>query len=277
MKPAIIPGMSWADYRAIDAHNFSTIKLLDVSPKHYQHNRRDAPESDAMRLGEAAHCAVLEPRRFPIDYAIWDRRTESGRLAPRHGQYYKAFLEENRGKKVLTEDQQTDALTMQLAVSACAEAMEYLLTGQPEVTLVWSIGKLLCKGRVDWITDLGEGPVLVGLKTCADIRLDQFSRAAGRLLYHVQWPFYADGYKAITGKYPHEIVEIVVEKKPPHDVIVYVIGDDVLKVGRLKYRELLQKLQQCELDKRWPGVGGGSKQPFMLPSYMYDDEIYGDE
>lgn len=271
---SLLRGLSWDEYRAIEATNHSTLKVIDESPKHYRENLANPSETDTLRLGIAAHCAVLEPTRFIRDFAIWDRRGESGNLCPRRGQHWDAFVAESGGKTILTEDQHTEALTMQLAVSASAEAMEYLSYGDPEVTLLWTQNLRACKGRVDWITDLGSGPVLVGLKTAADIRLEPFSRAAGRLLYYSQWAFYFDAYQAITGVRPAEVVEIVVEKTPPYDVLVYLIGDDTLQVGRKKYLELLHKLDECERTNRWPGVGGGGKQIFSLPSYMYDDEIY---
>ena len=164
---------------------------------------------------------------------------------------------------------------MQSAIYRCKEAVEYLSFGDPEVTMQCLMHGRSFKGRLDWLTKLGSAIALVGIKTAADIRLDGFSRAAARLLYHCQWALYFDLYEAITGVRPVEVVEIVVEKSPPNDVVVYVIGDDVLKVGRAKYLELLQKLDQCERDNQWPGVAGGAgKQIFALPSYMYDDEIY---
>lgn len=271
---SLILGQSLDEYRSIRAVNHSTLKVLEHSPKHYRQNLSNPTETDALRLGIAAHCAVLEPKRFASEFAVWRERKANGDTLQRRGEEWRAFVAANPGCTIITEDQESDALTMQLAISGCREAMEYLSHGHPEVTLLWEINGRACKGRVDWITDLGNGPVLVGVKTAADVRIDFFSRVAARLLYHCQWPFYFDAYEAITGVRPAEVVEIVVEKKEPHDVVVYVIGDDTLKVGRNKYLELLAKLDDCERENRWPGVGGDTKQIFSLPSYMYDEEIF---
>jgi hypothetical protein len=268
---ALTPGMSWADYRAIQAVNFSTLKVLDVSGRHYRHNLEHPKETDTLRLGQAAHCAVLEPGRFDSDFAVWRERKVNGDSAARKGKDWDEFVAAHPGCTFITEDQETDALTMQLAIRSDPEAMKYLGEGESEVTLQWCIGQRPCKGRVDFLADLGHGPVLVGVKTAADIRLEQFGRTAARLLYHCQWPFYMDGYEAITGVRPVEIVEIVVEKSPPHDVVVYVIDDAVLELGRQKYLQLLERLDECERAQRWPGVGGGGKQLFQLPRWMYDE------
>lgn len=272
---SMLCGQSWDEYRAIQALNYSSLKHIDVSGAHYLHNLAHPTETDALRLGIAAHCLVLEPKRYEHEFAVWRRRAENGNSAPRRGQHWDAFVRDWPRRTILTEDQETDALTMRGAFFSSREALNYLSFGQPEVTLQWFVGGRAMKGRVDWITTTGSGIALVGIKTAADIRLDGFSRAAARLLYHCQWAMYFDAYESITGVRPVEVVEIVVEKTPPHDVVVYVIGDDTLKVGRTKYLELIAKLDQCERENQWPGVdGGGGKQIFALPSYMYDDEIY---
>jgi hypothetical protein len=275
-RGSLILGQSWDEYRAIRAVNHSTLKVLDHSPKHYRHNLSNPTETDALRLGIAAHCAVLEPKRFASDFAVWRERKANGDTLQRRGEEWRAFVAANPGCTIITEDQETDALTMQLAISGCREAMEYLSHGDPEVTLLWEMNGRACKGRVDWLTHLGKGPVLVGIKTAADVRIDFFSRAAARLLYHCQWPFYLDAYETITGVRPVEVVEIVVEKKPPYDVVVYVIDDDVLEIGRAKYLQLLERLDHCESENDWPGVGGGGKQLFQLPQYMYDESDLSD-
>lgn len=274
--PSIIRGQSWDEYRAIQATNITRLKPMDVSPKEYQYKLEHPEETDTLRLGIAAHAAVLEPRRFRTDFAVWRERKANGDMAARYGTAYNNWAAANAGKTLITEDQETDAFTMQMAITSCAEAMSYLGHGDPEVTLVWRIANRICKGRVDCVTPMSNGIALVGVKTAADIRMEQFSRAAARLLYHCQWAYYFDGYEAATGVRPIEVVEIVVGKKPPHDVVVYVIDDDVIEIGRAKYLQLLERLDQCERDNHWPGVGGGGKQLFQLPQYMYDEDDIAD-
>ncbi len=271
--PSIIHGQSWDEYRAIDAVNFSTLKVLDHSAKHYRHNLAHPTETDTLRLGTAAHCAVLEPTKFRSRFAVWRERKANGDSAARKGPAWESFVAEHAGRTIITEDQETDALLMQSAISSSSDAMFYLSHGSAEVTLLWRIGKRPCKGRVDFITDLGNGPVLVGVKTAVDIRPKPFGRAATRLLYGLQWPFYFDGYEAATGVRPAEIVEIVVEKKEPHDVIVYGIEEEELDIGRADYLALLERLDECESADSWPGVANGARKiPFKFPQFKYESE-----
>lgn len=274
--PSIVRHQSWDEYHSMPAMNMSRLKPMDMSPKEYQFRLEHPLESDALRLGIAAHAAVLEPHRFVTDFAVWRRRGSDGRMAPmkKGTQYFDAFEAENPGRTIITEDDETVALNIQTAILSCPEAMKYLGHGDTEVTLLWRTGERASKGRVDCISEMPGGTALVGIKTAADIRLDAFSRAAARLLYHCSWAYYHDGWQAIHGEPPSEVVEIVVGKQPPHDVVVYVIGDDTLHVGRQKYLQLLALLDRCERENHWPGVDqGAGKQIFALPSYMYDDEI----
>ena len=73
-----------ADYTAIQAVNWSTLKFMAVSGRKLQwmkaHPRAD---SAALKLGRALHCAILEPERFVCDYVAapckWNLATNDGR------------------------------------------------------------------------------------------------------------------------------------------------------------------------------------------------------
>ena len=264
----IIPGLSWDEYLALDALNASTLKVMDHSAKHYRHNAEHGKQSDILTFGKAAHCAVLEPHRFETDFAVWRRRTDAGKMAPRgNNQYYREFEAENLGKTLITEDDETEALTLQSVIRSDATAMKYLAAGQPEVSMRWMLGRHQCKARPDWLT----GRTLVGLKTAADVRKREFSMAATRLLYHISWAWYADGYETITGHAPDRVVEIVVEKNAPNDVVVHLIPERVIEIGRHEYLALMERLDECEQRGFWPGVGGGQEVEFDLPDYKYQE------
>jgi len=62
--------MNFAEYQAIQAVNFSSLKMMRESPLHYRHALTAIrAESPAMALGSAVHCAVLEPGRFALEYS----------------------------------------------------------------------------------------------------------------------------------------------------------------------------------------------------------------
>jgi PDDEXK-like domain of unknown function (DUF3799) len=260
----IVSRMPMSEYRAIDALNISRLKELQRSPLHYVHRLGHPLVTAPLTLGTAAHCATLEPERFNRQFAVWDRRTDSGRMAPRNGKWWDAFQAANDTRTILTGDERDEAISIATAVRADPVAMRYLESGEPEVSMTWEPGR---KGRVDWLTFIAGKPVLVGLKTARDCRHFSFGSAAAKLGYPLQWAWYQDGYKAIRGTVP-TVIEIVVESAPPHAVAVYRIVDDILAYGREQYEELLDQLAECERRKEWPGPYT-EEQVLTLPSWVY--------
>lgn len=231
-----------------------------------------------MRLGTAAHCAVLEPERFVREFAVWTRRSENGNACPRKGQYWDAFAAENAGKLVLTEDEYHQAVTIAKAVRSDPLAMRYLESGEPEVTMQWTreltrpsgvASTFECRCRADWLMRIGSEHFVVGLKTARDAAPFRFGAASYKLGYHLQWAFYHDGYEALTGVQP-AMKEIVVESDAPHDVVVYDIPTDVIEQGRADYETLLRQLADCHEHDEWYGAGQGREVILTLPTYAYE-------
>jgi len=258
------------DYRALPRLNISALKEMRRSPQHYQYALTNPKSTSPMILGTAAHCATLEPERFTRDYAVWSKRTDSGRMSPRTGKAWDEFCAAQGTKAILTEDECSDALAIAAAVRADPVAMKYLATGEPEVTMQWEWRGRACKGRVDWLTKIDGETVLVGLKSARNCLPFAFGSAAAKLGYALQWFWYWQGYQEITGRLPR-MIEIVVESAPPHAVIVYAIPEDVIEYGREQCEELLTILERCEAEGVWPGPAE-CEQILTLPSWCYDTE-----
>lgn len=261
----IVANVPFGNYRAAAGVNVSSLKELNRSPLHFKHARENPrPTSAAMSLGTAAHCATLEPERFEDLFAVWTGGIRRGK----EWDTFKADAEV-RGVSVLTEDERDDAIAIAAAVRGCPEAMVYLRHGHAEVSMAWhdAEAETACKGRVDWLTTLDGGDVVVGLKTTRDLRPRKFAAQAADLCYHWQWAFYCDGFERITGRMPL-VVEIVVESAAPHAVAVYRIPEHVLERGRQEYRAALVQLAQCEASGVWPGPVVGEVE-FDLPAWAY--------
>ena len=265
-------------YHALPGVSISRLKELQRSPLHYRYRLENPKESNAMRLGTAAHCAVLEPERFVHEFAVWTRRSENGNACPRNGQYWDAFVAENPGKSILSEEEYHQAVVIAKAVRSEPLAMRYLEAGEPEVSMQWTRtlerpsgmeSTFNCRGRADWLTRIGSEHFVVGLKTARDARPFIFGSASYKLGYHLQWAFYYDGYVALTGTEP-TMKEIVVESAPPYDVVVYDIPSDVIEQGRADYETLLRQLADCEAHQEWCGVAQGREVTLTLPTYAYE-------
>lgn len=266
----------FADYLQMPGLSISRLKEMKRSGQHCEFFARNPKRSDAMTLGSAAHCRTLEPGRFADAYRIWDRRTDTGRRAPRNGGVWDEFQAEAfaAGCEVLTEDDAAAAEAIAKAVRSDAAAMKYLASGEPEIVMQWEMQGRTCRGRLDWLTSIGGQPVLVGLKTTRDCRVQKFGRQAADLEYPQQWAWYYNGYWIISGVKP-KVVEIVVESTAPHAVAVYEIPDEVIYKGEEEFGKSLQAFAECERTGRWPGPVPRETE-LVLPSWYYGDSAVDD-
>lgn len=257
----LIPRTSYADYAAIDAVNWSTLKVMARSPRHYRHALANPrPPSPAMLLGTAAHLATLEADRWDDEVRIFDG-------AARRGKAWEAFQAANPGRLLLNQAEADKAQAMAAAVRDHGPAAEYLSAGEPEVGVVWTDDTtgLSCKARVDWLHVLRDSAgrigrvILVDLKTAREIGLREFSAQAARLGYFGQLAHYRAGIAAALGIAPEmiEVVLVAVENDAPHDVAVFAVDDGVpdggLHYGETERRRLLKRLVECRDADEWPG------------------------
>lgn len=256
--------MTFDEYRAIAAVNWSTLKMMGRSPRHYQH-ALTAPQQDTdeRRVGRATHTATFEPDRFALDYAVY-------KGARRAGNDWEMFKAANEGRTILTLAQYERALAIRDAVRAHPVARRYLEQGRAEQTVRWTDREtgLACKGRTDWLADMLS--TLVDLKTSHSIDRRLFASTVARFGYHSQLAFYSDALRETTGR-DWKVVIIAAESSAPYDVGVFHIDADVLYKGRDEYRRLLFMVAGCRSLGAWPGQYQ-EEQSLELPAWAMGDE-----
>jgi hypothetical protein len=271
---------AFADYQAIPAVNWSSLKYLRISPRHYKHALA-SPKKDTSALftGRAGHVSILEPDEFPRRYVVlpdgWGaelgRNTKEGKRlwqefcernpraatdpALKDPDEYKrrVFAEENPGKEAIDDATYSLCLAMRDAVRSHPAAARLLEEGQPEQSRFWTDAEtgIECKARIDWDR---EG-VLPDLKTARTINLHQFTATAWRLGYFHQFAMYRRAQAAHYGCKPDEIAPriIAVESVAPHDVAVWTPDADSLSVADDEVTRLLRLLAECRATDKWPG------------------------
>jgi len=241
---------SFAEYRAIDALNWSSLKFYAKSPAHYRENVDNPQEQTAaMLLGSAVHCLCLEPVLFDQQYAVApdvDRRTKAGK------EQWALFEDEHQGKNILTFEQSTLARGMAASVLDGKAGKLIGLCSERELTLTWEdqFTGLQCKSRLDAV-DLVNG-LAVDIKTTEDASQQSFSRTVYNYLYHGQAAFYLEALRQ-NGFMINRFIFLAVEKKPPFAKALYLCSDELLASGRILYQECLSKHAECLAVNEWPG------------------------
>lgn len=241
---------TFAEYQAIDAINFSTLKHMRRSPLHFKtalDDDREAPETDAIKLGRVVHVAVFEPDRLTKETVVWEGERRAGKE-------WERFKELHHRKTIIRVDDAHRALAIRDAVRGCPLVAPYLTTGAAEQVLQWNDRRtgLRCKARLDWHNDAA----LLDLKTARNAcnpRL--FARDAFELGYFHQGAFYQRGLATVRNLAEGPpVILVAVEPEPPHDVAVYRMSEDALHFVDEDIHKLLGRVAECRESDRWPGT-----------------------
>lgn len=263
-------------YHAHPAVGHSGLVRIMRSPAHYQEYVTHPPEpTPAMVFGSAFHVAILEPERFGQTFVVapkFDRRTKEGKAAA------EAWEAENAGKTALTAEHMAAIEQMVASVRNHAGAAKLLSDGMAEMSGFWNDQEtgIGCKCRPDFLAMAGETITgIVDVKTCRDASADGFARAIVNFGYDVQAAFYHDGLKALTGR-AIPFYFVAVETEPPYAVAAYKASDEVIEVGRAKYRGALQLLKWCRENDRWPAYQpNGEIETITLPRWAANFDLEG--
>ena len=222
----------------------------------------------AYKPGRAAHSLILEGRKqFEKDFC-WNSPVNEKTGKP-FGPTSKPYLEwaEGETREIITPDQLKLVEAMEKSVRKHEQASYLLSNGIAEGVIrvdlpALSLNPLVstkfvpvpCQIRMDYF-NFEEG--LVDLKTCDDI--DYFEPDSRRYRYIHQLAFYRSvivhkfdplGELWEQGLLPVRL--IAVEKKPPHRVGVWRIGDYVLGIAQGENDLLLAEMEECRLKNVWP-------------------------
>jgi hypothetical protein len=253
--PDIYPGLSRAEYEAIDAVNVSSLVPFERSAAHAREQmvHPKAP-TDAMNFGTAFHMAVLEPERFESSYVVpikVDRRTNVGKAA------WAAFEAEHGAKACLDAEDFRSIIVMRDAIWLHPVASALLRGGLAEACIVFVEPEtgLLCKALIDHIGEFDGWTWVADLKSCADASRYAFSRTTKTLQYAPRAAFYVDGCNIVAPR-ERRFVWLAVEKPAPLStfapIAFYECDVDALAAGRARYMRWLRNYLEAKTTGEWP-------------------------
>lgn len=262
MMVKVTPRMPFAEYLALPGESSSSLREMIKSPLQYKHWREKGREdTDTLRVGRAAHTAILEMQQFLREYALYEGRRAGGE--------WEKFKEANADKTILKTEQYELALACRDAVMSHAVAGPLFVgKGANEVTIEWELGEHKLRSRIDRLIP---STAIIDLKTSRDVTPRAFPHSAARFGYFAQLALYQDAAKAAGyGELPVKLV--AVQSSAPHDVVVYDIEYDELERGRVEYEGALCRLAECKQKNEWPGVMPTESVRLRLPDWAVADE-----
>lgn len=273
MKPNIYPGMSRAEYDKIDAINISTLVKGLKSMAHLKYAlEHPEPPTDALRIGTAVHIAVFEPHRCMDAFFVAPAR---GRRSAEDKAWWTAFEAKAAAANgiVLSTEEANMVYAIRDSLRANEDTRSILdAQGVGEMAVVWKDEEtgLLCKGMVDRFCQWNGWPLLPDLKTCIDGSVEEWPRVVYKHAYHIKAAWYLDGLNAIQ-PCERRFIWIAVEKEAPYLPNLHEPDDEMLRVGRAKYRQLLNQYAEAKKSGVWPGYPKGIN-PTSLPKWVRNQE-----
>lgn len=263
---ASLPALSADAYRRLDAVSSSRLSDLDRSPAYcrWRIDHPDRDDTDATRIGDATHAAVLTPDLFRTAYLAapeCDRRTKAGKEA------YAAAQAASAGKVLLPADDYDLCLRLRDAVERNHEARALLdACTHFEQSVLWTdeVTGLACKARFDALSPA----CVVDLKTTRSAQAHGFIRSIISYGYHRQAAWYLRAARAV-GLDARDFAFVVAEKAAPYQVAVYRLDVAALEYGAEECDDLLAMYAQCVRTKEWPGYPSAT---LALPRW-YSTEV----
>ena len=180
-------------------------------------------------------------------------------------------------KNILTPEQMQSIAAMCDMVRRHQGAANLLSSGLAELSGFWTDAEtgIRCKFRPDWLVVEGSDSItgMADVKSCLDASAEGFSRAVAAYGYDVEAAFYQDGLKAVSGK-TVPFFFVAAEKAAPFAVAVYQASEEMIGVGRAKYRAGLQLLAWCRKSNRWPAYQpNGEIEEINLPRWAANFDL----
>lgn len=227
--------------------SYSSLKEFLKSPAHFlTYKNKETKESPAMRLGTAAHAAILEPQKFDAEYDTTDLRRNT-----------KAYKELPQDKIYLSQSEWKSVVNMKANVMSNLSASDELHhCDRFETKVQGEIDGVEFRGFVDAMND----DTIIDLKTTQDASPEGFRKSLGNYSYHLQ----AAIYLKLTGAKRYFI--IAVESSPPYNTCVYELSEDTLEAGNALLKKGISKFK--EWDGSWYGYEPYNYTKLDLPNWM---------
>ena len=257
-------------YRAMPGLNKSSIEQILRCPLEYKLGLETPAEATpAMAFGTLVHSMILEPETVDSLYHVMSQpaTTKAGKAEKAQA------LEE--GKTIVNASDFARAKAMQARVQAHPAASWLLsLPGHSEVSMFWEMqtedGRVRqCKARADRIAQIGDGEVVLDLKThSGPVSPAELERTVAKFGYHRQAAWYSDGYERIAGKPCLGFYFVFISTTAPYLVTAGKMSDEASAIGWGDCLRAEKTLYECEKSGKWPGYAD-SLIEIDLPAWVY--------
>jgi hypothetical protein len=256
IEPGIYKNVPFDEYKAWPAVHksmFHSILRSGLQLKYDTENEREP--TGIMVFGNLVDCLLFEPSLFasrykltPETYPAIVKKISVEKKWSWNSNYCKEWRDEQPdGIEIITGEELAKASTISDRVKNHPEAGKWLNGAEYQVSLYWIDPETMlpCKARIDAL----QVDRITDLKVTNDPLPSAFAKIVKNFGYHSGGAFYHDGYFLAQGKDPGPgpqlpISFIAAESEAPHDVVCYNLGMESFEVGRIVYRDALNRYKE---------------------------------
>ena len=273
-RDGLVLGMPEDEYHGGPEFSSSAAKKILESPLHYKHVYLDGHREPkkAWDIGTAAHSKVLGVGAETV--AIPEELLAANGAASTTAAKDFSLKARAAGKTPVKQNELDAINLMAEAVLANKDARLLFEQERHSEASVFSTDPISgLRQRCRFDTILKSLRYAGDLKTIDDISPQSVKMTVKKWKYHVQREFY-DETAAAAGIDIVDMLFIFVEKKGPHDVVVYQFDEDLREMGKREAARARERLVRCRETGTWPGRYDGIQllKPAMAQVYDFQDE-----
>lgn len=253
-----------------------------ISPNAFHHAmfvEKEPEEKEAFKYGKLIHMAILEPEkfreRFVVEPEFWGKTAKGELTNSKNCKEVKEKAANWRldlppGAIILTEKEHYEITIMLQSALRHDDIPHLLKNGKPEVAGYFRDKEtgLRLKIKPDFLSfDVSR---MTDVKSTKDLNKRKFASSSDSYRYDVQLYMYAEGVKAITGKFPDVISTVALGKTKPFEAAAFHLPVERLEQGAKDYRLALTRIKAGIDSGKWPM--GQQRMESLPTSYWFISE-----
>lgn len=253
--------LSNGEYHGNRTHvSSSALKTVLKDPAEYERKylkgEKDKP-TEAMEFGTYVHTLILEPHLASQECAVYPGLRRVGKA-------WEEFKAANRRKLIVTQPEHDKAMLMASNFWLLDAAKPLMEGGTAENSYFARLEGVPVKVRLDMLSAAGQ---IVDIKTTSrELDENEIGWAILRFGYDMSAALYVDLLKQFTGvEHPYYLAFL--SKAGSCQAGIWKVSDEMLAIGRKKYRKALKQLTICRESGIW------TADPILnLPEINYPKE-----
>lgn len=230
-------------------------------------------KSKALTMGSAVHDAILLPELFESKYIVKPKE-----IKVRRGKAWDAFVLENDGMEILTQQEYDDACSIRDNIQKHEAARNMVKHGEPEMSYFSKFERFGHTFDVKCRPDLISLGSIVDIKTARSAAPHRFKNSMKDYRYNVQAAWYMDVLNSLYPEKYSDFVFIVIETTKPFAIGVYNLPQNAIDTGRKEYEDNLKYLLEYkENPYAVSGYTDGGVMSLDMPDYYYHRLLHGEK